>query len=333
MKGTTIFSDFLTCLGVPHTGEYSDSQFRTMSFKSLFGFSRLLDSYGVENEAAQVSDKGILTEIATPFLAQLGSGFVIVTSAGPDRVDYIYYHDRESLPAAEFKRRWSGVVLRAFPSATSEEPQYGKHHFRKLADTAKEWILTVCVAFLAVTGFIMAGLGRNLSETFLVATDAGGLAVCWLLILKSLRIKSHAADRMCGILQKHGCDTVLEQKASTFFGLVRWSEVGLSYFTVSTLVLFIFPDCVRHLALINGCCLPFTVWSISYQKFRIKAWCTLCVTVQCLLWCQFFCFLFGGWWNTGILDFSLPLWMMLAAYVAGVLGLNRLMNYIERKDQ
>ncbi len=47
MAGTTIFTDFLTELEVPHTREYSDKQFENMPFKSLFGLSKLLGQYPV----------------------------------------------------------------------------------------------------------------------------------------------------------------------------------------------------------------------------------------------------------------------------------------------
>lgn len=46
----TIFSDFLSELDVPHTQCYSDREFCTMPFQSLFGLKKLLQSYGVESE-------------------------------------------------------------------------------------------------------------------------------------------------------------------------------------------------------------------------------------------------------------------------------------------
>ena len=88
-----------------------------------------------------------------------------------------------------------------------------------------------------------------------------------------------------------------------------------------------FPDMMHRLALANGCCLPFTFWSIWYQRFRIHTWCTMCVITQGLLWLQFFCYLSGGWWHD-IFPLTLPLFALLAAYVAAVLGLNRVSEFI-----
>ena len=66
----TLLSDFLTALGVPHTAWYSDAQFRGMTFKSLFGLSKVLESYGIPNEALKLTDKsGDLNRLEAPFLA------------------------------------------------------------------------------------------------------------------------------------------------------------------------------------------------------------------------------------------------------------------------
>lgn len=57
MKQASILSDFLESLGVPHTKSYSDRRFDTMTFKSLFGLSKVLEDYGVESRAYAVADK------------------------------------------------------------------------------------------------------------------------------------------------------------------------------------------------------------------------------------------------------------------------------------
>lgn len=332
MKGITIFSDFLAALGVQHTGKYSDQRFRTMPFKSLFGFVRLLKEYGVDCQGLQLADKKQVASLPVPFLAKQKNGFVIVEKIGEEGVQYEYYHQQYSKTLQQFLDRFSGTVLLAYPTADSKEPEYAKHHFYALADVAKKWILAAAVVFMLVFGYIWSGIYQHLSLILLSLTDFAGLYVCYLLMQKSLKVKSKAADRFCGVLQKHGCDHVLEQKASSFYGLFGWSEVGMAYFTVSTLLLFIFPEMWHWLALINGCCLPFTVWSITYQKFVIKTWCTLCVTVQTLLWLQFFCFLFGGWWHD-IFPLRIELFVAGAAYLAVMLVYNRLLNYMKTLKQ
>lgn len=333
--GVTIFSDYLRALGVPFTGAESDAAFRSMPFRSLFGFVRLLKSYGIPLQALRIADKTQLASIPVPFVAQEGTGFVIVTgfgraANGSQVVDYIYNHERKQRDMQLFTQRWSGVALIAHPDAASREPDYTRHHLLELAEQAKVWILCICVLALLTFGFIWSGAWRNLSTIFLTAIDLFGIYITLQLLLKSLKVNVKAADRICGVLQEHGCDTVLEQKASKFFGLFGWAEVGVGYFVVSLVTLLCFPSMTHWLALANGCCLPFTFWSIWYQKFRIHTWCTMCVITQGLLWLSFFCYLFGGWW-TDIFPLRLPLLLLLAAYIAVVLGLNRVTTFINNK--
>ena len=64
MSGSTIYSVFLAALQVLHTSAYSDKRFRTMTFKTLFGFSkaRRMTRYGVRNEALRLSDRSSITD-------------------------------------------------------------------------------------------------------------------------------------------------------------------------------------------------------------------------------------------------------------------------------
>lgn len=75
MSAPSIFTRFLKELGVPHTETYSDRQFHTMTFQSLYGLSHLLKTYGVNNEGLKVGDKTELEKLTPPFLAQTRPGF------------------------------------------------------------------------------------------------------------------------------------------------------------------------------------------------------------------------------------------------------------------
>lgn len=335
MAAETLFTSFLRELGVRHTTEYSDRRFRTMPFKTLFGFSRLLQAYGIQNAAYTLPDKSEVKSVDTPFIAQRGHAFAVVTTIANDPAGStaITWKDEQGVHTDSidnFNKTFTGVLLQAYPDDSSVEPDYGHHHIISMASGAKKVLLVLSMAALLVVGFIEAGLWRHVSTFFLIAVNLGGLFITWLLILKSLKVKSATADKVCGALQEHGCDHVLEDKASSFFGLFAWSEVGFAYFSVTTAVMILFPSSLGWLALINGCCLPFTLWSIWYQKFRIKTWCTLCVITQCLLWAQFLCYLLGGWWSQ-----AFPLHPMIvvlgAAYLGALLSVNAICTFIKKR--
>lgn len=327
-KQHTLICDYLKLLGVPFTEDYANSQFDAMPFQTMFGLLKLLQKYGIRSEGYLLEDKSEIVKINTPFIARTPAGLVIVTKVSPESVEYLTQGIPEKVPMQEFCEGWNGYVFLSFPSDNAKEPDYTSHARIQFFMRAKRWVLLACVVFLFLFLFIKNGLYQEVSCYFIAAIDIIGVYFTYLLVQKSLHIKNDAADRVCGVLQAGGCDDILDMKASKFFGLFGWSEVGFSYFSVSLITLLLLPWMLPWLALCNVCCLPFTFWSIWYQRFKAHKWCTLCVSVQCSLWLLFFSYLFGGW-----LKFAWPIsWDFIAlgvTYVAVMLGINALMPLIE----
>lgn len=324
MPQATIFTRFLAALGVPHTAGYSDAQFRSMTFKSLFGLSHLLADYGVPNQAFKVADKEELAEIPTPFLAQTQQGiFVIVTDidTAAGKVTYDSLGQMQQVCLAGFERAWNGIVLLAWPDEKSREPEYSSHRFTDLVASLSKYALLAAALVVAVYFFITRHVYSHLSLILVAVFDCVGLFFSYLLMQKSLGIHSGTSDHVCGILEQGGCDSIMELKVSKLFGVFSWSEVGFGYFGISLITLLLFPHLWPALALCNVCCLPYTVWSIWYQKFLAKHWCTLCVGVQTTLWLLFFSYLIGGW-QAKAFPLNFDLVILIAVYVFAVLLIN-----------
>lgn len=320
----SIFTRFLAALGVPHTAEYSDAQFRAMTFSSLFGLSHLLTDYGVPNEALTVADHSEITKLIPPFLAQTRQGvFVIVTGIDTvaSRVSYDSLGVQATVPLADFEQAWNGIVLLAYPDERSAEPEYRSHRFTGWVAAASKYALAVAALAVVVYFIITRSVYAHVSTMAALVLDCAGLYFSYLLLQKSLGIHSAASERMCGMLEQGGCDSIMELRVSKLFGVFSWSEVGFGYFGISLATLLLFPHLWPALALCNVCCLPYTVWSIWYQRFRARHWCTLCVCVQTTLWLLFFSYLFGGWLRAAFpvkFDFV----VLAGVYVAAVLLLN-----------
>lgn len=324
MSVPTIFSRFLAGMGVPHTDTYSDKEFRDMTFKSLYGLSHLLSVYGVENEGLRFTDKHEITRLTPPFLAQTNAGvFVIVNDIDPTTktVRYDSRGENLSIDLDSFINAWNGVALLAFPDANSREPEYGSHRLTEIISSLSKYALAVAALIVFVYFFVTRHVYAHVSTVLLTVFNCIGLYFSYLLLQKSLNIHTAASDRVCGVLEQGGCDSIMQMKVSKLFGVFSWSEVGFGYFSVSLATLLMFPHLLPQLALCNICCLPYTFWSIWYQRFRAHHWCTLCVGVQSTLWLLFFCYLGGGW-----LRHALPLHIdfltLIAVYVFAVLFIN-----------
>lgn len=332
-KYHSLICDYLDALGVPHTDCYSNKQVESMPFKTMFGFTKLLESYGLKSEGYLLEDKTEISKITPPFIARTPKGYVIVTGQDDNSVCYLTEGIPETIPKAEFFNAWDGNVILSYPDEKSCEPEYGLHSRIEFAMKAKKWVLWICTIALFAYFFITRGLYSNISTILIAAIDLAGLYFTYLLVQKSANIHNAAADKVCGVLQEGGCDDILKTSAAKFFGLFGWSEVGFAYFSVSLLSMLFFPSTLPWLALCNLCCLPFTFWSIWYQKFRAHSWCTLCVSVQASLWLLFLCYLFGGWLRQAW-PLKLPFFVLGVAYVTVLLGLNAIMPLItkEAKD-
>lgn len=326
MPAATIFTRFLDQLGVPHTRHWSDKKFRNMTFKSLFGLSRLLSDYGVKNKGLKLADKSELIKLAPPFLAQLKNGvFVIVTGIDDGKIRYDSVGQIQEIDKKDFLKSWNGITLLAFPGVGSSEPEYFSHRVTDLVSASAKYILALAVLTVFAYFFITRFLYTHISTILLTLFNCAGLYFSYLLVQKSLNIHSKASEKVCGFLEQGGCDSIMELKVSKLLGVFSWSEVGFGYFGVSLITLLIFPHMWPYLAVCNVCCLPYTFWSIWYQKFRAKHWCTLCVSVQLTLWLLFFCYLGGGWFK-----YAWPLhvnfFILIAVYVMAVLSLNLVLN-------
>ncbi len=330
----SLLSDWLTLLGVRHTHDYTLGKEKAIPFKTWFGLSRALEDYGVESEAFIFADKNAIKEIPVPFIAHTagaGGGNIIVSAIDGDKVEYISLGQPEHTTLPRLIEAWDGNVFLSRAKEGAAEPDFGLHRRLDFFKKSKKWVLLVCMVALFVYAFITNGLYRHVSTYFIAAIDLGGLYVTYLLVQKSLKIHNPKADRFCGVLQAGGCDDILATSASKFFGLFGWSEVGFAYFSVSLLALLMFPASLPALALCNICCLPFTAWSIWYQRFRARRWCALCVTVQCSLWLLFFAY-WGGGWVEKIFPVSIDFIILGVAYVGVMLLINSLMPLIEKTN-
>lgn len=325
-----IAADYLKTLGVPFTEDYTEKRYHEMPFQTVFGLTKLLQEYGVESEGYHLGDKNEIRKVPVPFLAKTVGGMVIVTRVGDGNVCYLTQGVAETIPEDEFFKVWSGDVVISKPKAGATEPDFKKHRDLDFLMASKKWVLLICVCVLFFWLFIGNGIYRHLSTILISVIDIGGIFFTYLLVQKSLNIHNAAADRVCSVLQVGGCDSILEMKASKFFGLFGWSEVGFSYFSVSLLTMLLFPCMLPWLALCNVCCLPFTFWSIWYQKFKARKWCTLCVCCQISLWLLFFCYLFGGWLKEAWPPSEAVVFLGLT-YLAVMLGINAVMPLIEKE--
>ena len=275
MKETyNVFTAFLDVLEVKHTLSFANQSFNEHPHKkNMYGLSKLLTDYGVENAATRVEDKEKdIYEIETPFVAQFSGDFVAVNKVDSENVSFLWKGSKHVLTAAKFIEAWTGIVLLAQTSDKSIEPDYKKHRKTEYIDLLKKTTLLSACSFVALLGYIYQQHYINVGLTLLLLINIAGLYISWLLLLKQMHVGNQYADKICSLFKQSECNTVLETEAAKLWGIFGWSEIGFGYFLTNVWILLFAPSWITYIALINLLTLPYTFWSVWYQKIKAHQW-------------------------------------------------------------
>jgi len=127
-----------------------------------------------------------------------------------------------------------------------------------------------------------------------------GLLASFVLVLGT--VDAPVFRRFCPRNPWFDCKRVIDSPAGMVLGLVHTADLGVLYFSGTLLVLLIsaftpgFYYQALYLGLFNLFTLPYTLFSVAYQAFRMRRGCALCLIVQAVFWLefwQFYPFVFG----------------------------------------
>lgn len=322
-RNQNVLTTLLSLLKVKHTQGYANKYFNEHPHKNnLLGLSQMLFSYGIDNGGTLIQDKeNDIYHIQTPFIAHAGGEFKVVNEIANDGVRYSWNGLNINEPVKRFTEGWSGFVLLVEPDDNSIEPDYNENRKTELISSSQKisLLLALCVAFTLL--FVRHSIYTNLGLTIATILNLVGVYIGYLLVLKQMNIHSDYADKICSLFKQSNCNDVLESKASKLFGLIGWSEIGLGYFISNVIILFLFPKFIFYLSVVNVFALPYSFWSIWYQKWKAKQWCPLCLIVMGLLWALFFTNLNSGVFILPVIE-STGLVSVAVIYLVPILFIN-----------
>jgi Vitamin K epoxide reductase family/Thioredoxin/Peptidase C39 family len=285
----------LDLLEVKHTKAYSNKIYSEHPFKyNLLGISKMLSDYGIENVGVRIDRDKLenLNKLEAPFVVQVEGDFGVVYKIAKSKVYYLWKSQKMVLGIDEFCNSWSGVALFAESSTTSIEPEYSKHFKSDFLKSIEKNVLFLFLGIILFATIYRHQTYQNLGMMLLIGLSLIGMFAGYLLVQKQLHVHSSYSDKICSLFKKSDCNDILDSNASKLLGVIGWSEIGLSYFTSTLILLSFFPNFLFYFLLINICVLPYSFWSVWYQKFKAKQWCPLCLMVQILFWSFFLVGLF-----------------------------------------
>ena len=285
---------YLKAIGAKVTEETVEETLKNHpDYPSLLATSDALNEWHIENVAVRIKPEQ-LGEIPAPFLTYLHINhgiFALVKSIKDDAIEWI--HTKEGFKrekTEDFLKKWDGVVLMAETNSYSGEKNFAENHKKELISNLRLPILFIGLALLLLSLFYN-NFSSNWHYNALLLTKFAGAILSSLLLWQSIDKNNPFIKSLCtpsssgkgGI----GCNEILNSNSAQLTSWLSWSEVGFFYFAGGFIALLINPASMFLLWVLGATALLYTFWSIYYQAFVAKQWCTLCLTVQLLFVAEF----------------------------------------------
>jgi hypothetical protein len=277
---------WLTALKINVSKAYLSQQLQSHTdYPSMASITDTLDELSIEN-TAMVIDKDNFHQVPVPFLAHSdveGGQFILITDVKKQFTDN---------PALSFDL--DGICL----LADNAKEWYHTENELWLAKQKRKKYTMLIGCIIAILLSIMAVFNRFSPVSIaLFIISLSGLCVAILIVRHELGFSDKVVDDLCHVNKNTDCDIVINSNGSKLTAWFSFSDAGVIYF-VSFLLLFIisFSGNVSEksslLPIFSAAIIPFTFFSLYYQKVIVKKWCTLCLLTVTILWLQF-AFLFN----------------------------------------
>lgn len=272
-------------------------------FPSLNAISDVLTEMNVPNLATRLTHEQ-LNSIPLPALAHLGiegGVFVPIRKIG-ETVEWLHtQRGWQYDTASEFIRKWSGITLLVETNTNSGEQNYTRN--RRLEVLKLMRMSFIICSILLAGGLLWEQMLISFPFTkfqyyyFLVGVKLAGVLVSCLLIWSSFDGGNTLLQKVCRLNQRSDCQHILSSPAAQLTSWLNWSEVGLFYFAGGSIVLtigllqnneYVLEVIGKSLYSLTILSLPFTVYSVYYQWKIARQWCILCLSIQLILWGEFF---------------------------------------------
>lgn len=261
---------------------------------SLYAMVDTLNEMNIKNVALKSDLKGLQSNgfPAIAFiLTKEERKFIVVEDIFENRIHYYDTNTGDTSESIEeFARKWTGIVLYAEQDEILAELEQKKNasekrllHWRKILIVFSGLICTVMWSTSIVWSPILF---------FFLSLCLCGLIISILLTIEEFGESNQFLHKVCHLNRVTNCNAVLNSGASKLFGWLSMADIGLCYFVGCILSLFFagiglrLNAVISWLLILSLCSFPYTLFSLSYQIFKVKKVCPFCLSVVGVLWTQ-----------------------------------------------
>jgi uncharacterized membrane protein len=237
-----------------------------------------LDYFEIKNIVAEVP-KESFNSLPNTFIAQFSKNnqftFVLVNKE-KDKLNIIVDETSNVLITnKEFLENWTGLIIAIEKNENKKKNIYQKEIILK----------TVFIVFTLLAILHISIITKSFLQTGHFTLSIIGFIISFLIVKEKLNLNS-VPSKFCTLTKNSNCETVLNSKESRIFGFVDLSDSSIVYFSFVVLA-FIYNPSSALFNILSLLSLPVIIYSIFYQKFKIKKWCPLCLGIASVLALQF----------------------------------------------
>jgi len=260
---------------------------------SIYAMIDAMDELHIENTVLRLNMESLMGN-GFPTVVHLkknGGAFIVVEDIIDDKVHYYNAKKQRTCTSLEeFVAEWSNIALYAAQDEVQWELEREK--------TSLKRNLLCWRAPLAVIAGLMCVMAWTVSITWstalicLFSLCVLGIAVSILLTMHEFGESNRLLHKVCHLNRRTNCNAVLQSTASKLFGWLSLSDIGLCYFAGNLFSLILAGvaqqtnTVISWLLALALCTFPYTVFSLWYQKIKVKKWCPLCLGVIGVLWAE-----------------------------------------------
>jgi uncharacterized membrane protein len=261
---------------------------------SFYAMVDTLNEINIKNIALKSDIKGLQSN-GFPAIAFIITKeerkFIVVEDISENQVYYYDAHIGDTNESIEeFVRKWTGIALYAEQDEIQAELEQKKNISEK---RLLHW-RTILTVFSGLTCIVMWSVSIVWSPILcsLLSLCLCGLVISILLTMEEFDESNQFLHKVCHLNRVTNCNAVLRSGVSKLFGWLSMADIGLCYFVGCIFSLFVagvgqqLNVVVCWLLVLALCSFPYTVFSLSYQIFKIKKVCPFCLGVVGVLWTQ-----------------------------------------------
>jgi protein-disulfide isomerase/uncharacterized membrane protein len=148
----------------------------------------------------------------------------------------------------------------------------------------------VATCLLVISGIFIQHRDFSWHAISLLLLASAGLILSGLIVYQGIQKNSSLVKSLCFGGKQGDCDDIINSPAAKVFPWLSWGEIGLFYFSGTFLLTLLYygsPGIPQALAWLSALCIPYIIYSVSYQAFVAKKWCVMCSAVMGVLLLEF----------------------------------------------